>query len=486
MTICKKIQLWPFLLFETILLGLAGACASDIPPVARALLLMSFAWVPFLIALFLLHRQDPGPRSLVLLLGGALMIRLALFFPPLSLSDDAYRYLWDGRVTLAGVNPYRHAPSSADLTFLRDASWSKINHPDVRTVYPPLAQAGFALLTWVWPSVHVFRVSAALLDLLLVFLILGAANGSFGPPWKKEALVAAASYGWCPLPAVETALAGHIEPLAALLLLLALLAARQGKRSAGAWLALSTAVKILPLLALPLAARRIRSMWLSAPLLLALLYLPFLSAGWEVLGGLDAMARRWRGNEGVFHLLDKAAGVAVTAVDAEARRTGIIHFPRLDKPLSSLRGTFLDPHKSWSKDSTLPAGAFPVADLAEGAAKAAAFALIVVLIFLLLRSRTEPLKAAALIMAATVMLLPVIHPWYLLLFAPLWAACGMRSWLWLALTLPWSYLALDGWVGRGEWILPAWVQPMEFIPFFIAFAAEQYLESRTDDAQGVS
>ena len=61
-----------------------------------------------------------------------------------SLSDDAYRYVWDGKVQLAGQNPYRFAPADRRLDGVRYADRGRINHPRLRTVYPPLAELGFA------------------------------------------------------------------------------------------------------------------------------------------------------------------------------------------------------------------------------------------------------------------------------------------------------------------------------------------------------
>ena len=58
-----------------------------------------------------------------------------------------YRYVWDGRVQLAGINPYRYVPAADQLAFLRDAAvYPNINRAEyAHTVYPPVAQAIFAL-----------------------------------------------------------------------------------------------------------------------------------------------------------------------------------------------------------------------------------------------------------------------------------------------------------------------------------------------------
>ena len=60
-------------------------------------------------------------------LAGAL---LALLFAPLVLSSDLYRYIWDGRVQRAGINPYLYPPSAPELAVLRDEHvYPRINRP---------------------------------------------------------------------------------------------------------------------------------------------------------------------------------------------------------------------------------------------------------------------------------------------------------------------------------------------------------------------
>ena len=82
-----------------------------------------------------------------LVLGVAVAMRLLTLTAPPVLSSDLYRYVWDGRVQLAGINPYRYLPAADELAFLRDeAVYPHINRAEyAHTVYPPAAQAIFAL-----------------------------------------------------------------------------------------------------------------------------------------------------------------------------------------------------------------------------------------------------------------------------------------------------------------------------------------------------
>ncbi len=73
----------------------------------------------------------------------AVVLRL-IFLPVMpSLSDDYHRYVWDGRVQLAGINPYQYRPYEHALDRVRYAGRDRINHDELRTIYPPLTQAVF-------------------------------------------------------------------------------------------------------------------------------------------------------------------------------------------------------------------------------------------------------------------------------------------------------------------------------------------------------
>ena len=82
--------------------------------------------------------------SPAVILSVALVLRLLFLFAPPQLSDDIYRYLWDGSNLLRGVNPYAAAPSAITPPPELKAVHAKINHPDYVTIYPPAAQLVFA------------------------------------------------------------------------------------------------------------------------------------------------------------------------------------------------------------------------------------------------------------------------------------------------------------------------------------------------------
>ena len=74
----------------------------------------------------------------------ALACRLLVVADMPTLSDDAYRFVWDGRVQAAGVNPYAHPPASPSLFDLRDYRiFPQVNRPYTRTGYPPTNEVAF-------------------------------------------------------------------------------------------------------------------------------------------------------------------------------------------------------------------------------------------------------------------------------------------------------------------------------------------------------
>ena len=91
----------------------------------------------------------PARTGLIVILGLALAMRLVLVGVEPLLSTDLYRYIWDGRVQAAGINPYAHVPADPALAALRDAAiYPHINRADYAvTAYPPVAQMFFLAVT---------------------------------------------------------------------------------------------------------------------------------------------------------------------------------------------------------------------------------------------------------------------------------------------------------------------------------------------------
>ena len=122
------------------------------------------AFLCYALAAYLVLRQGAIPERPHLILGAALVFRLTLWWSPATLSDDIFRYVWDGRVQLADINPYLYAPSAPEVEHLRDALYHSINHAAIPTIYPPLAQLFFRAICVLSATPAAFKLALLLCD----------------------------------------------------------------------------------------------------------------------------------------------------------------------------------------------------------------------------------------------------------------------------------------------------------------------------------
>jgi alpha-1,6-mannosyltransferase len=228
--------------------------------------------------------RAPPERALWLILGLAIVLRAyVLLFDPL-LSSDIYRYVWDGRVQAAGINPYRYFPADEALAFLRDGTiFPHINRADTAvTIYPPVAQFFFLIVTRIGESVTVMRLALLGCEAVTVTMIALLLQRMNRPVTRVIA------YLWHPLPLWEIANSGHVDALMVALMLLGLWVALTGHALRGAVL-VAFSVLVKPYVA-PVLAGIWRPWDPRMPLVViaaaALCYLPYLSVGWGVFGFL--------------------------------------------------------------------------------------------------------------------------------------------------------------------------------------------------------
>lgn len=265
----------------------------------------------FAAALLLLRKVADRHVAPLVLVGSVLVAGAGLLAPPRT-SDDAYRYVWDGRVQAAGVSPYAHAPDDPALSGLRDpglfpegdgcAAWderrtaagdcTRINRPAVHTVYPPVAEAWFLAEHPFGGGVRGVQAGGAVLAVATTGVLLAV-----GGRRRRAAL-----WGWCPGVALWAVNDAHADTLGALLMAAGLgCAARRRAGAGGALLGAAAATKLLPTLALPgalsgLLARRPtgKDLLLAATALgtFAAAYLPYVVlSGTGVLGYLPGYLR---------------------------------------------------------------------------------------------------------------------------------------------------------------------------------------------------
>ncbi|MFL6259059.1 MAG: hypothetical protein ACJ76Y_05050 [Thermoanaerobaculia bacterium] len=395
----------------------------------------------FLGLLFVAPRLEAarGPIGGAVLLG-ALMLRLPLLPLPPTLSDDVLRYLWDGKVAAAGMNPYALAPEAAKLTPLRDEIWRRLPHQQVPTVYPPLSLAAFSIAIRLPFPMLAWKLIATGADLAACWLLLLAAARLGLPPGRT------AWYAWNPLVALEVAGMGHVDALgvAAVVAAVLLLLPRARPLPAGTAAAAGALAKLVPLAALPMWARQSGrpGRFLTAALgLTAVAALPVVAATGGVPPGLVAYGVSWEFNGPLFEPLWRLLA-AIHAAPALARG-----LDRLKAATEIWHGlNFLYPYL------------YPqfLAKLLLALGMAAAVALS-------LRER-DPVAGTGRLFGRLLLCSATVYPWYLLWVLP-WAALRReRAWLALSGLILLSYL--PQFLGIGLW---PWVYVGIWGPFFLLY-----------------
>ncbi len=289
----------------------------------------------------LVRRSAPNAALVASMIGLGLALRLVLLPSTPVIEDDVYRYLWDGAVVNAGINPYAHAPSAvlagtvagddgAALGRLAAESGEiigRVNHPDLRTIYPPAAQAVFALAHGIAPwSLGAWRGVVLAFDLATLGLILALlATLGRSPLW-------AALYWWNPLVVRELFNAAHMDGLILPFLLGAvLLAIRERPVWAAGALALAAGVKLWPVLLLPVLLRSAgcgpRQAAAAVALfgaLCALMAWPVLAAGFGPDSGFSVYGRSWEMNDALFMAVAWAIDGALRLADPGALYGGLL------------------------------------------------------------------------------------------------------------------------------------------------------------------
>jgi alpha-1,6-mannosyltransferase len=243
---------------------------------------------------------DSQEAVLVVIIAGALLMRLVAYAHAPPLSTDSYRYLWDGRVMNAGINPYRYPPNAREVRFLRDANWEPIAYKGVATVYPPAAELLFAGLARLRSSDRALFFRCFLLaDMGTVLLLVALLRRTGRPP---ERVI---WYAWSPLVITEIAAGGHVDAVGLPFLVLALLLIARPARTGSAFVyAVSVLAKGPSAVTLPLFVRR--GGWRFVAIFAAVAAVsvaPFAGAGASMFSGIHAYLTRWDTNASIFRFL---------------------------------------------------------------------------------------------------------------------------------------------------------------------------------------
>lgn len=262
--------------------------------------------VIYLIAAWIVFRARSTRSTLIIVIVFAAIFRLSLLFAPPYLSDDIYRYVWDGRAQAAGINPYQYIPADEALAPLRDETiYPKINRRDyAHTIYPPGAQLIYFLATRVSERVTWMKAVMVGFEALAIWALLQLL-ASFNLPCQRVLI-----FAWHPLVVWEIAGSGHVEAVSIAFVTLALLARRrQWDAAIGVTLAGATLIKLFPIILFPALYRRWGwKMPVTFGLTVIIAYLPYLGVGVKgVLGFLPVYTQEEGMRDGTqFYLLSIA------------------------------------------------------------------------------------------------------------------------------------------------------------------------------------
>jgi alpha-1,6-mannosyltransferase len=373
---------------------------------------LAVAGVAYLLAIRELFSTPEFPKRVIVfgLAVSALWHFQFLRMPP-GLDDDIHRYVWDGRVQRLGYNPYIVVPSDPVVASLHTSETRTLNNPEVPSPYPAGAQLFFRAVTSIHESIFALKVAFVLCDLAIVFVLLDVLRGTRqGEHWVL-------AYAWHPLLAIEVAGSGHVDIVGVLLLLVSAAALLRHWRAVAAMsFGLAVAVKLLPIVLLPLYWKRVRMRDAAlAAIAVGLLYVPFLDHSRIPIGSLGTYVQRFRFNDPVFATLERVAA------------------PQLVAGLAVLVG-FLS--AIWMRRKS-----------AEGSSDAFAWP-----------------------MAASLLCAPVVYPWYMLWLLPfIRSTSTVPIVIWTLSIIPTYYVWHLRTVGR-PWLVPGWIMLLEYGSVAVAAA----------------
>jgi len=355
-----------------------------------------------LTAAMLLAWRSAEPRRVGWIIACGVVARLVLLAVPTFTTVDVGRYLWDGKLALLGIDPYRTAPIVPELALLRAEWLPRGVHLDLPTIYPPAALGLFALAALggdpatAWLLWKVFVTAASLGTLWVSVRLLAAAGAE-----RHLALVALS-----PLLVLEGGVGAHVDAFATLAIAGALLLLVRGREvSAGAVIGLGAAVKILPGLAMvPVLARR--------------------GSGWRAAIG---------------------CGAVVATVYAASLGLGLL-------PIGSLAVPF----RSWSFGSPVWTTLEVVLGRAQASLVSVGGVALLLGVSVVLARSGRWVRGVQVALAAPLVFSPVVHPWYLTPLVPAVALAPSGVFVvWLSLA-PLTYEVLVQAERRGVWEPASW------------------------------
>lgn len=372
------------------------------------------------VALYALEHSRPHRATIWIVIGGALLFRLTLLPLVPTLSNDPYRYHWDGQMQLAGYNPYIVSPNTLARGIRATPTGHRLPAHDMPNIYPPLMELLFRVDARFLPRVVAFKLPFFLADMLSVFLLAALLRRSDHREFRL------AIYAWNPLVIVEFAGTGHSDSLAIAAVLAAVMILRWRKDVSTLMLAAAALLKVFPVLLFPL--------WLRL-------------AGWP---------RTWR---------SWAAGIASAALALACFWPFRAALPKIPATLAYFTAHWQNNNASlWAAlnaFSGMPAWASGIGEgIVAGIALWAA------------ARRIAPERAAYLIFGAVLLFTTNAYPWYFTWIIPFLCFFPNPAWLLLTILQFLSYHVLIRYGILREWHWSPLMIALEYAPFYAWLAWE--------------
>jgi hypothetical protein len=333
----------------------------------------------------------------------AALIRVPVALSPVHNDNDMIRYLWDGRIQKLGFNPYAVLPADPQLQWTHTDETRDMPSARHRTPYPPAAQMFFRLVVSIHDSARAMKLAIVMCDLLTILVLWRWLIATGRNPWLTLA------YAWNPLVVLEVAHSGHIDAVGALWIAAAVYwLSRRRTALATVAFVLAVTTKLLPVVAAPLLIGRVsRRDALLGTALMVILYLPFMAAPQNAVGGVNMVIESVRFNGPLFKAIRTATSPPVAAAAAV------------------ILGLLTAAWCRWKLDANDPAAwAWP--------------------------------------MAVALACAPVIYPWYLLAFTPfLLTRETLPLIAWTGSIIP-VYVVWEFARRGGSWVVPGVVMAVEY------------------------
>ncbi len=440
-------------------------------PTGIVLSILGIIFILFFIILQKIKKNTPHKHNLPVIIFFAILFRLILLPGVLIHENDIYRYLWDGKSSVNGINPFKYAPSDLfmyeygktedyyddynkvtlktkkfsnndkiqldKLIKLRDQKpifFSRIGHWQIPTIYPPIIQVLFMLPAFINPhSLILMKLLFIFFDIGIIFLVIMLLKHFHKNPSLSVI------YAWCPLVLFEFTNRGHYDAIPIFFTLLAIYLVFKSKQVSGSLvLALATLSKFFSGILLPILMRPVKKRyWLVFGVIFIFFYLPYFF--WNQTGvggvfeGLLTYNKEWAYNASIFALIK-------------------VSLQKLTPPLTPV---------------------FLPAKLIVGS-------LYLIFVAFLIMKKThnnlDTLHRCFLAIAGLFILNPVGDPWYFCWSIPFLCFFPYSSWILLSGLLPLSYLNFHSdldFIDKRFWniSLISWVI---YIPFFICLMIDCY------------